>query len=217
MKKKLDMNLLITTAICLMPIVLALIVYDELPERVAVHFNFSGNPDNYFPKALVAFGLPFFFAAVNVYMHFRLNNEPKSQNISSTVKILSKWAVPVVSITMIPITLFMAMGVKINITMIATAFAGVVIVIFGNYLPKCKRNYTVGIKLPWTLDSEENWNKTHRFSGFVWAIGGMIFIVNAFFTLWYIEATILFVLVTAPFVYSYVFFKMHPSQDDLLK
>ncbi len=217
MKKKLDMNLMITTVLCLLPIVLALILYDRLPDQIAVHFDNTGNPDNYFPKAVAAFGLPVLFAAINIYTHFRLNNEPKRQNMSSALRLFSKWTVPVISIIMIPITLFMAIGAKINIVMIGTAVTGVVIVIFGNYLPKCKRNYTIGIKLPWTLDSEENWNKTHRFSGFVWVLGGMAFIISAFFSFMYVQLVIIALLVIAPFAYSYIMYKTGLSNDNETK
>lgn len=214
MKKKLDINLLITTVICLLPILLALILYDRLPDQIAVHFDVSGNPDNYFPKALAAFGLPVLFAAINIYTHFRLNNEPKRQNMSSALKLFSKWTVPVISIIMIPITLFMAIGAKINIVMISTAVVGVIIIICGNYLPKCKQNYTIGIKLPWTLDNEENWNKTHRFSGFVWVLGGIAFIISAFFSFMYAQLVIIALLVFTPFVYSYLMYREELSNEN---
>lgn len=214
MKKKLDMNLLITTVICLLPILLSLILYDRLPDQIAIHFDSSGNPDNYFPKAVAAFGLPVLFAVINIYTHFRLNNEPKRQNMSSALKQFSKWTVPVLAIVMIPITLFMAIGAKINIVMISTAVVGVTIIICGNYLPKCKRNYTIGIKLSWTLDSDKNWNKTHRFSGFVWVLGGIAFIISAFFSFIYFQLAIIALLVIAPFVYSYLMYKAGQSNDN---
>ena len=50
-------------------------------------------------------------------------------------------------------------------------------IVVGNYLPKCRQNYTVGIKVPWTLNSEENWDRTHRFSGKLWIIGGLVLVI----------------------------------------
>ena len=55
-------------------------------------------------------------------------------------------------------SLFIALGRKLPIVMVAGAIVGSVIVICGNYLPKCKQNYSIGIRLPWTLNDEENWN-----------------------------------------------------------
>ena len=79
--------------------------------------------------------------------------------------------------------------------------------VIGNYMPKVKQNYTMGIKIPWTLNSVENWNKTHRFAGFVFVLMG----------LWMIVATILkmnLVLAIAPalactilpVIYSYLLY-----------
>jgi len=49
------------------------------------------------------------------------------------------------------------------------AFAGM-----GIYMPKLKQNYYAGFKLPWTLESEENWNATHRLAGKIWPVGGLL-------------------------------------------
>ncbi|MDD4445949.1 MAG: SdpI family protein, partial [Eubacteriales bacterium] len=95
------------------------------------------------------------------------------------------------------------MGAEIPITMLVTALVGVLLVVCGNYLPKCRRNYTVGIKLPWTLDSDENWNKTHRFAGPVWVVGGILFIATAFFDTLYAGLGVITVMVALPAVYSY--------------
>lgn len=204
MKKKTDLTLLVTTIICLMPAVLAVLVYDKLPAQVPIHFDYVGNPDNYVPKAVAAFGLPVLVALINSYTHFRLNKDPKVEKASFALKQVAKWIVPVISVVFIPFSLFTAMGVKLPIPAVATAIVGVLIVVCGNYLPKCRQNYTVGIKLPWTLDSEENWNKTHRFGGFVWTIGGLVILINSFFSIWYVGVAVIIVLLAAPVVYSYL-------------
>ena len=55
---------------------------------------------------------------------------------------------------------------------------GVVFLIIGIYLPKCKRNYTFGIRVRWTLENEDNWNATHRFGGKVWVIGSILLLAS---------------------------------------
>ncbi len=199
----------ISTILCLLPIVLSALLYNNLPNQVAVHFDGAGNPDNYLPKALAAFGLPLLLAAINLYSHFRMTADPKVKNSAASLRTLAKWLVPVVSLVVMPITLFMAMGKKVPIAMIVTAMVGLVVVISGNYLPKCKRNYTIGIKLPWTLDDEENWNHTHRFSGFVWVVGGISIVINAFLEIPYLTVAIAACLIVIPFLYSYLFSLRH--------
>ena len=46
-------------------------------------------------------------------------------------------------------------------------------------MPKLKVNHTVGIRLPWTLQSEDNWHKTHRLVGKLWVLGGLILLLEA--------------------------------------
>lgn len=185
----------------------ALIIFENLPPQIPIHFDAAGNADSYLPKAVASFGLPLLMAVINVYTHFRLNEDPKVEKASSAIKQAAKWAVPVVSLIFVPFSLLKAMGATLPIPMVAMNLAGIVIVICGNYLPKCKQNYTVGIRSPWTLDSETNWNKTHRFAGFLWVIGGLIILVNAFFSIWPVNAAVIGLLVITPFVYSYLEYK----------
>ena len=71
-----------------------------------------------------------------------------------------------------------------------------------------KQSYTMGIRLPWTLNSEENWNRTHRLAGFLWVLGGIAFIVMSFIG-W--SLPVFFGLIAAmtlvPIGYSYALYK----------
>jgi uncharacterized membrane protein len=49
----------------------------------------------------------------------------------------------------------------------------------GFAMPKIKQNYMIGIRLPWTLESEDNWNRTHAFAGKLWVRGSLAGIVLA--------------------------------------
>lgn len=204
---------IISTLICLLPMVLAAVLYPRLPEQIGVHFSGTGAADSYLPKAVAAFGSPILLALINLYSLARINLDPKNENASITLKKLSKWLVPIISIIFNPVTLFMAIGVNIPIVLIAQIMVGVVIIISGNYLPKCKRNYTMGIKLPWTLDNEDNWNRTHRFAGFVWVIGGFVMLLNAFLDISIlIMIVVMILLVALPFGYSYLIFQKEPKK-----
>jgi len=86
MKKKIDILVIITTIICLLPMILSVLVYKQLPEQVAIHFNSAGIPDGFAPRAVAAFGLPLLMAVINLYTHFMLNKDPKKQNASITMQ-----------------------------------------------------------------------------------------------------------------------------------
>jgi len=102
-----------------------------------------------------------------------------------------------------------ALGMDMNVQIIMPLLVGLVMVIIGNWLPKCKQTYTLGIKLPWTLADEDNWNRTHRFAGPIWVACGMIIMVCALIGgafLWVMLAAFL-VMIIAPTVYSYLIFR----------
>ncbi len=212
MKSKLNAPLFISTVLCLLPIILGLILYGKLPEQIAVHFDSTGAPNGYLPKGTAVFFLPVIFAVLNIITHFRLNHDPKNDSISLRLKQAAKWALPVISVIVMPITLFLSMGAPIPISTIVTSLVGIVIVICGNYLPKCKQNYTAGIKLPWTLHSQDNWNKTHRFAGFLWVICGILMIANAFLSWPYGSIILLAAMVLLPPAYSYHLYKKNGAE-----
>ena len=79
----------------------------------------------------------------------------------------------------------------------------------GSRLPECRRNYTIGIKIPWALDDEENWNATHRFAGKVWMAGGVLFMASALVhdALLLILPPLLALMLVLPTLYSYLYYK----------
>lgn len=207
MKK--DKFLWITTIICFLPLILSVVLYDKLPAKVAIHFNYAGVADSYVPKAVAAFGMPVLMAMINIFTHIKIDSDPKKMNSPSALKYLAKWSVPIVSVILQPVTLFIALGYKIPVSIITVAIVGVIIVASGNYLPKCKQNYTVGIKLPWTLNSEENWNKTHHVAGYLWILGGIFMIIGSCMQVQGIQFSLIIVLVIiiVPCCYSYWLYK----------
>jgi uncharacterized membrane protein len=201
MKKKIDMLIILTTSVCLIPIVLSAVLYPELPGEIPIHFNIKGQADSYLPKAVVCFVLPFIFAGVNLFIYFI----SQKKDIPTLPKIINMWIIPILSVVCIPVSLFIALGQNRPVHIIVPTLAGVLILLLGNYLPKNRQNKAVGIRVPWTLNDADNWNKTHRMAGFLWVISGFIIIILSFLQL--ITMPIIFIviilLVAVPTVYSY--------------
>ena len=201
MKKKIDILIILTTSVCLLPIVLSAILYSELPGKIPVHFNITGQADNYLPKVIVCFVLPFVFAGINLFVYFI----PKKTDSPAMMNIINMWIIPILSVICIPVSLFIALGQNKPVHIIAPILTGALILLFGNYLPKNRQNKAVGIRVPWTLNDADNWNKTHRMAGFLWVISGFAIIILSFLqliTMPIILIVIIF-LVTIPIVYSY--------------
>lgn len=207
--KKIDLTMLLTTLVCLLPIILSLFVYDRLPQTVAVHFDGEGNPDGYAPRWVAAFGLPVVMALINLLVHFGLNTDPKRENASRVVRNLGKWVIPALTVILVPVTLFMALGYDFPLEIFVPALLGIVFIVVGNYLPKSRQNYTIGIKLPWTLDSQDNWNKTHRLAGRLWMVGGVVMVAGSFLRVagMPLTLTVIGITVAVPFIYSYILYR----------
>ncbi len=198
---------ILTTLITLLPIVYGLIIWDKLPEQVPTHWNAAGEIDGYSSKAFAVFGLPAFLAVINLVCQLAMKLDPKQKNHSEKVKALIVWLVPVISIIMVPVTFAAAQGIEVDIVTISMLMCGVIFLIIGNYLPKCRQNYTIGIKISWTLESEENWNRTHRFAGFIWIIGAIIIIIATFLGYPLVMLPVVLIMSIVPVVYSYMLYR----------
>ena len=200
--------LVITSLICLLPMLVGAALYSRLPETIATHFDLQGNPDGWSSRAFAVFGLPGILLAVNLLLPFMLQADPKRRNMSGALINITIWTIPVLSLICSGLTLGRALGYDVRIERVLPVFMGVLFILIGNYLPKTKQSYTMGIKLPWTLASEENWNRTHRMAGFLWVIAGLYFIVMSFIG-WSFPAFLipLFVIILVPTVYSYLLYR----------
>ena len=169
-----------TTLITLLPIVLGLILWNRLPDTVAVHWGADGQADGWAGKTYAVFGLPCLLAAIHLFAVLFTLNDPRRKNIHKKPLMLVFWLVPVLSLVTNGIVYLTAMGADIDVSVICFVLIGIVFIVLGNYTPKLQQNYTVGIKIPWTLNSAENWNRTHRLGGKLFIIGGILMIIGGF-------------------------------------
>ena len=197
-------TLVITSLIILLPVVAGVILWDQLPEQIPTHWNAVGQIDDYSGKAFVVFGLPGILLGIQWLCALATLADPKKQNHSDKVLHLVLWFVPALTCLMSALTYAAALGKEVKMEMVMPVFVGLVLAIIGNYLPKCKQSYTIGIKLPWTLDSEENWNRTHRFAGRIWLIGGLVMMLTGFVGGFWIFFGVALVMVLAPVIYSFI-------------
>ena len=120
------------------------------------------------------------------------------------------WIMPILSLLCAGLSYALSAGISLSVGRITTLCLGLMFAAIGNYLPKCRRNYTIGIKVTWALASDENWNATHRFAGKVWVVGGVAVMLAALLPEgWNIFAAVLGAVVISviPTVYSYRYYK----------
>ena len=196
--------LIITSLVILLPILAGVILWNQLPEQIPSHWNAVGEIDGWSSKPFAVFGMPIILLAFQWLCVLGTGADPKKANHPEKIVHLVLWIIPVLSIVLSAITYTVALGQDVRVEVVMPIIIGLVLAIVGNYLPKCKQNYTIGIKIPWTLHSEENWNKTHRFAGWIWTFGGLLIMLTGFLGGFWIFFVVVLLMVVAPLVYSYL-------------
>ena len=204
--KKNFRTLVITSLVLLIPVIVGLLLWDQLPEQIPIHWDINGEVDNWSSKTFAVFGLPAFLLAMHWVCLIASTADPKSANYNSKMLRLMLWICPVIGLILTTFVYGAALGYDFSIEVVMPLLVGAMFIVVGNWLPKCKQTYTMGIKLPWTLASEAHWNATHRFGGKVWFFGGVVTMLTAIRGNFWILMVILFAMVILPTVYSYRYY-----------
>jgi uncharacterized membrane protein len=199
--------LIITSIIILLPMVAGLVLWNRLPEQVPFHWNAASEIDGWASKPVAVFVPSAVMLAFQWLCVLVTSTDPKKQNHPEKVLHLVFWLIPLITVFISVLMYATALGGSVRVEMLIPILLGVVFIAIGNYMPKCKQNYTVGIKIPWTLASEENWNKTHRLAGWVWAGGGILMILTGFLGIFWLTMVPVVIMVAVPFIYSYILHK----------
>ncbi len=190
--------------ITVLPSIVGLIMWNTLVE-MARSLLYGGEEFLIFSLLLPLVLLAIF--AVGIILTVRDNrHREQSKKVMSSVLFIC----PVISVTLSLIAGLIILEKTVNIIGITAVLFAALFIIFGNYMPKCKQNFTIGIKTSTTLANEENWNKTHRFTGKVWFICGILALFTAFLPFKIAAPIFLAVILLAaiaPLIYSYAYYK----------
>ena len=181
---------LVTSAITLVPILLGLLLWNKLPDRLPTHFGVDGAADGWSGKGFAVFGLPLMMLGFHLVICFATRLDKHNRGHNEKVMNLVGLIFPTMSIVNSVVIYAWAMELELSLSSLLFPLLGLLFILIGNWLPKIKQNPTLGIKIRWTLYNEENWNKTHRFAGFVWVIAGVVFCLMGFVP----ENTLVFLL-----------------------
>lgn len=204
MIKKNLKTLIVTSILIVLPVLVGIVLWDRLPEQIPTHWNASGEIDGWSSKPFAVFGLPLILLAAQWLCMLGTAADPKKENHPTKVLHLVLWIIPVLSVVLNTATIAAAMGKEVRMEVFMPVLIGLILAIIGNYMPKCKQNYTIGIKIPWTLHSEENWNRTHRFAGWLWTFSGIALMLTGIFGGFWIFMIVVLLMVFAPILYSYL-------------
>lgn len=205
-------SLLLSSILILLPILFGLLKWNALPAEIATHWDALGNANGWSSRPFAVFGLPLILLALHWICAWGTSRDPKNAAQSRKLVQLVFWICPVVSLYAAWAVYSHALGEGMPVERLSLGLIGLLFLIFGNYFPKCRRNRTIGLRMKWTLESEENWNATHRVCGKVWVAGGFLLILGCFLpgSLFLpLLLPLLAVLAIFPCVYSWRYHRAH--------
>ena len=191
--------------------VVGLLSYSSLPETIPSHWNAQGEIDAWSSRNFGVFFLPSITLGIYLLITLIPLIDPLKKNYS-------KFAIPyfwfrtlfiLFFVLLYFYTLWAALETKLNINFFIIPAFSILFILIGIFLPKIRKNYFVGIKTPWTIHSEEVWDKTHQFGGKCFIVGGILAIFSLLFPQYFLSIFIAVILLTAltPIIYSYFIFR----------
>lgn len=210
---------IIAVLVVLASLVHLIIVYPSLPAQVVTNWGFNGNVD-YSSKstlwllwAINAGMIPLFFVIPKI--------DPKGKSYAKVDGFYTYFRLVMVVFlaVMMEMTILSANDPhRFDIMKITTIAAGLLFIFVGNYLPKCKQSFTMGIKTMWTLSDERVWNKTHRFGGLLFVISGVVTLIAGLFLAEKLASVIIMVAVfgtvISTTVYSYLLYRKYNGSSE---
>jgi uncharacterized membrane protein len=198
--------------IVLLPFVYLAYIWNQLPQEVPIHYNVKGEIDRYGDKSeliMIPILLPLLIYVLLLVVPYI---DPKKQiqkmgNKYHSLKLVLTLITSVLALFIIHSTKAESLANPSFIFLIL----GVMYLILGNYFKTIKAYYFIGIRTPWTLESEYVWKETHKLGGKVWFVGGILAIISSLLlsveTNIKVFLTITIIIALIPIIYSYLLFK----------
>ncbi|MFA4132937.1 MULTISPECIES: SdpI family protein [unclassified Brevibacillus] len=157
-------------------VVLGVICYPSMPDQMVIHWGPNGEPNGFAPKLVGVTFIPvvmlFLFVAVRSQKQYYKKFQSSHDTILHTLMI--------VLLVIHSVIIAYGYGYMLNIGIFVTLILGILFVTIGNFMPRFRHNYLIGIRTPWSLASEEVWKNTHLLSSRVFFIGGILIMLTSF-------------------------------------
>jgi len=195
------------------PLIVAILIYPQMPDQVPIHWNVKGEVDNYGSKVFGTFFLPI----LNVFLYILFlvlpKFDPKRANYSKfdSSYLTIRYSLHLFFALIFGVTAAASLGFPVQIDKWIPGGVAVLFIVMGNIMGRVRHNYFVGFKYPWTLANEEVWRRTHQLGAKLMVIGGFAALLGVIFTEGTASVVILmagiFVPIVITTIYSYLFYK----------
>lgn len=190
----------------------ALAVYTRLPRRIPSHWNLQGQVDGWMDKPWGAFMQPLIATLMLGLLWLLPRIDPRRANVERFAedrRLIINLLILFFAVVQAA-TFAHALGWPVQVDRVIVAAIGLLLVGLGNYLPRIRSNWFMGIRTPWTLDNERVWRATHRVGGRTFVAAGLIIMLSAVLPASLRTAAMLVALALGagvPLVYSYVAYR----------
>jgi uncharacterized membrane protein len=207
MKREKLIQELVLIVVTLLPVIYLLVNWNVLPESMPVHFDLHGQPNGYGSRMV------YIWMPVGIYFLMLVLPKIDPRKASYAVFAESYFKIRLIMAIFIGLINAVVIWGVVNNSSSSHKFIPLSIfflfMLIGNYMGNFRPNYFVGIKVPWTLNSDEVWIRTHKMAGKLWfwgSLAGMalFFVVDK--AEW-IFLPLLIILIAVPVVYSYVIYQ----------
>ena len=157
------------------------LAYPHLPEKVPIHFNVQWQPDGWMHRETLLWLMPLMVAMLWLILTvcFWLAGTEKGQlRLEQTdLKLLLGLRTLIGAFTLAIHASILAVGLGWlqSPRVLLLPSIGVLFIFIGSILPKLKRNWVAGVRLPWTLVSDEAWKRANKFCGYGFMVIGLLF------------------------------------------
>jgi uncharacterized membrane protein len=191
---------------------LAFYFYHLFPAFVPTHWDMMGNINGYSSARFAAFFLPCFSLGLYLLLTFIPLIDPERKRYRQFAESYSAIKLTIIGFltTVYVLIGFNGMGYHVQFELIIPIMVGGLFIIIGRYLRDIKHNWFVGIRTPWTLSSEEVWNKTHKLASQLFVVGGVVMIILALIPAYekFVSYLVLIALmVIIPIIHSYFLYQ----------
>lgn len=170
-------SLFLSVGICLLPILIGVYYYDVLPEQIAVHFNFNGEPNNFVSKTRAIIEMPVFFTVVQIIISLVVDFDKTPKKGA----LIIKGIVPLISVLVQGGLIAYALDNNFNVTKLTALVIGILFIVLGNYLPKKefwgKYNFNL-----FGLEKGVNEQKVIRVYALYMTFSGVAIFISGFFS-----------------------------------
>jgi uncharacterized membrane protein len=196
-----------------------LTVWHGLPDTIPTHWDLNGEVNGRSPRWPGAFVAPGIALAIWLLLPLLRRLDPRRDNyerFDETFFLLLNVIVLFVAVVH-TLTLSVALGWDVDVSRAMSAMIGVMFVVMGNFLPRIRSNWWMGVRTPWTLDNERVWRETHRLAGWTFVAGGCLAVLGSFLPAPYRTPVMLTGLIgggLVPVVASYVFWRREQREGE---